>query len=785
MADNSPRSNGTNIPQGLLLSGSTLQQRLNSGATFFGPGDSLAPVVPGNPPVRTFDYQFGVNLNTTRPYQRIPYHTLRKFARDCDLLAMAISHMQNRISSKQWVVRLKKLSTETALEHQTRSKNDPRIQQVTDLFNCPDGENNWRTWVRKLLWDYYVLDAACIAPERKLKGTIYRMLAVDGGTILRKIDAQGMTDFYQQLIKGLPYRDLYPADLLYMAENIQTDTVYGYSRVEMVLQRAALSLARLGYQTDYYTTGNTPEMVAFLPEDTSPADVELWDALYRKWMLDQQHRRQIYWMANPGRDPVQLKKEDLTDKTDEMLNRIICFAFGISPSALVPQVNRAAGQQMADDADEAGETPVSEWLAGEINKLIQRPIYMGYSDMEFAFEDQPEVDQNIQATIDTAVFAIANAVGAGEQYYNEMRERDGKPPAVIVPKEAETNAGMLDDPDGGGDGGSGNGTSSAGGNGSAGGNSDIGKKPAGKTKPGKTSKKSQSKAVEPGKATAAAVTLTIDPGIETKAKQKAAAAITEALEALFSGEADSLSSDLAASYARLRWNKDYSTFTPEQQADAQAEIESIADQVVKAASLDWSEVVPDVQRALTSAAADGVAVAGVQIGLDDHDIFSQANEWAINYAEDRAAELVGMKWVNGELVVNPNAEWAITDTTRNTLKEIIVDALKDGDAPATVRKTIQASTDFSKSRAEMVATTETNFANANAQMEVGKLVGHTAKRSLLSGDHDIDDDCDLNAEESAKDGIGIDQPFQDGSQCSPFHPRCVCLTQTFVPGEEL
>lgn len=775
-ADNSPRSNGTNIPQGLMLTaGNSLQQRMNSGAEFFGPGDALQPVVPGNPPVRAFDYQFGANLTTTRPNARFGVDLLRRVASEYDLLAMAIGHMQDRISSKRWVVRLKKNDGESSQQHQARQQSDPRVKQLTALFSMPDGENQWRTWVRKLLWDYYTIDAASIAPERKLNGRIYRLLAVDGGSVLRRIDGQGMTYYYQQMIKGLPYRDLYPKDLLYMAENIRTDRIYGYSRCEMVMQRAVLGISRLAFQTDYYEDGDTPEMVAFVSKDTSPEDVEKWEALYRKWMKrDPANRRRIYWMSDPGRDPYQIKREDLTDKMDEMLNRLICFAFGISPSALVPQVNRASGQQMADDADEAGETPVSDWLAGEMNKLVQLPIYFGYDDMEFAFEDLPEVDHAAQATIDTAVFAIANAVGAGEQYYAEMREREGKPPAIIKEK-PEDNAGQEDDD---GDGGGGSKSSSDSGNGGPGNSTQRGskKKPRGKK---------QNKAVEPGKSSAVAQTLTINPGIDTTAKRDAAAAIQEALQELFEAQSALIANEVQAEYARQRWSKEViASFTSDD--DMQAAADKIADNIVNDLGLDWSEVVPSVQKALTSAATDGVAIAGVQIGLDDHDIFSQANKWAINYAEDRAAELVGMKWVNGDLVENPNAEWAITDTTRNTLKQIIVDALKDGDAPAAVKKTIKNSTDFSDSRAEMVATTETNFANANGQMEIGRLVGHTNKRSVLSGDHDHDDICDINAEASEEgEGLGIEDAFPDGSMCSPFHPRCVCLTQTYVPGEEL
>jgi hypothetical protein len=49
---------------------------------------------------------------------------------------------------------------------------------------------------------------------------------------------------------------------------------------------------------------------------------------------------------------------------------------------------------------------------------------------------------------------------------------------------------------------------------------------------------------------------------------------------------------------------------------------------------------------------------------------------AVDFAASRAAELVGRKYNEaGELVENPNAQWAINDTTRDWLKGEIRDAV--------------------------------------------------------------------------------------------------------------
>ncbi len=75
----------------------------------------------------------------------------------------------------------------------------------------------------------------------------------------------------------------------------------------------------------------------------------------------------------------------------------------------------------------------------------------------------------------------------------------------------------------------------------------------------------------------------------------------------------------------------------------------------------------------TEAAEDLVEGFAVSSAVD----FSVLNEAAFNYAKARAAEMVGMKWSNGEMIPNPSARWAITDTTRDKLRQLISRAYTD------------------------------------------------------------------------------------------------------------
>lgn len=166
------------------------------------------------------------------------------------------------------------------------------------------------------------------------------------------------------------------------------------------------------------------------------------------------------------------------------------------------------------------------------------------------------------------------------------------------------------------------------------------------------------------------------------------------------------------------------------------------------------------------------------MSTENNDLFDLSDTQALEYAETRAAELVGKKWVNGVLVDNPSAQWAITETTRSDLRELIARAFAERWTPAELAKQIDDAFTFSAERAEMIADTETAFAQTAATVQTGKNFGATTKSIQMSNVHDIDDECD-EAEDEGE--IPIDQPFESGDMHVPLHPRCCCVEMVHVP----
>lgn len=202
----------------------------------------------------------------------------------------------------------------------------------------------------------------------------------------------------------------------------------------------------------------------------------------------------------------------------------------------------------------------------------------------------------------------------------------------------------------------------------------------------------------------------------------------------------------------------------------ESEIQRILDELDLS---DFVELVGDIDDILTDIAADGAQKALTQIGVNDKEsIVNQANEKAILYAHNRAAEMVGKRWVDGELVDNPNAEWRIDEGTREMLRSNVTDAIAEGWSNNRLAEAILDGAAFSEDRAEMIARTETAMADVQGNMAAYRESGIvTGKIWITAGDDLVSEDCALNGEAGE---VGLNDSFPSGASEPPDHPNCRC-----------
>lgn len=211
-------------------------------------------------------------------------------------------------------------------------------------------------------------------------------------------------------------------------------------------------------------------------------------------------------------------------------------------------------------------------------------------------------------------------------------------------------------------------------------------------------------------------------------------------------------------------------------ADDEDEADRIVDEIIAGVTIyDWAELAeitkPILDEVFTEAGSDAL----IQLSISDADALHQVNERGLAFAEDRSAELVGMKWVDGELVENPNAAWSITSSTRDMLRTDIADAIEEGDSAATLAATIEENYAFSELRSEMIARTELIGAHAQGNLAGWKASGVVKTKAWLLGSEHTEANCDGSCDDNADDGeIPIDATFSSGEDAPPAHPNCVC-----------
>lgn len=121
---------------------------------------------------------------------------------------------------------------------------------------------------------------------------------------------------------------------------------------------------------------------------------------------------------------------------------------------------------------------------------------------------------------------------------------------------------------------------------------------------------------------------------------------------------------------------------------------------------------------LASAYTNGSTAAEAEVGI----VWGLKNRFALDWARQRAAEMVGMRRLeSGRLVPNPSAAWRIDTTTRQALRDAVTEMLTApgyaGGSWRDLQEQIEHSPafggQFGEYRAEMIARTETALA-ANA-----------------------------------------------------------------------
>ncbi len=386
--------------------------------TWFGPQQPLAPQAPPEVKGRQFDYPFGVNLSyVPRATGGIAFAELRALADALPLLRAVIETRKDQIAGLSYAVRAR----DPAGAEGARA----RIKAALAFLAHPDRRHAFAAWLRMLLEDMLVIDAACVYPRFSRDGSLYSLDVIDGSTITPLIGEDGRSPeppdpAYQQILHGVPAADFSSDELLYLPRNVRAHRLYGLSPVEQIALTVNIALRRDAATLDYYRAGSAPDAFATLPKEWTVDQIRQFQDYFDALMSGNSARRRMMKFMPSEFRLIEARQPPLKDQYDEWLARVICYAFSVPASAFVSQVNRATSETLRMQATQEGLVPLKAWIKGALDHVIQ--VYLGEPDLEFIWIGDDAVDPLQQAQ------TLNILVGAGIKTVEEARADLGLAP---------------------------------------------------------------------------------------------------------------------------------------------------------------------------------------------------------------------------------------------------------------------------------------------------------------------------------------------------------------------
>lgn len=218
---------------------------------------------------------------------------------------------------------------------------------------------------------------------------------------------------------------------------------------------------------------------------------------------------------------------------------------------------------------------------------------------------------------------------------------------------------------------------------------------------------------------------------------------------------------------RMKLRMTVRKFLKERGADIAAQVVTARNTLTKGAnddikhildSLDmngWQLLLGQIGPLLEQIVKDGVRQGFMQAGVvDDIDrLLTLTNDFAVRYGRERGSALIT----------------DISESTRNMIRNDIAAALESGASNDVLAAVLQRGYAFSPERAEMIARTETAFADVEGNIEAYKQSGQVSGKQWITGAGC----CELCDELDGKI-VPLDKPFPGGRNGPPLHPNCRC-----------
>lgn len=358
-----------------------------------------------------------------QPIMKMSPFNIRRYMKS-PIPRRAANLIKNGVLSLEWDVVPVDGSIETA---------DPdvkaRILAAKNCFNHPNGTDSFQSFMEQNLEDFMSLGAMSIEPQitpdpdRPIK-----MWSVDTSTI-RMYPTWSETDAateprYAQMTGLLGERGIVPFmddELLYLRDNPSNETPFGLGKMEVAFQAVNYFL---GVHEASGRAGSDQLHKTWLWWQGGIAPAHL-DIVRRHVTNDLEGQMKVSLVSGIVKPEVievtPVQEADLLLNWQELLIRIICLSFDMSPAKFLERdVNRSTGEVLEDADFRSAVVPVAIKVAEGFTRFILHRL-LGWKDLEFKFLNLDDPDTATKVKIAQQLYSMNATTG------NEVRVSMGMP----------------------------------------------------------------------------------------------------------------------------------------------------------------------------------------------------------------------------------------------------------------------------------------------------------------------------------------------------------------------
>jgi len=365
---------------------------------------------------------FGYPLNKNIP-------EIRRLAQT-NYVAMIINTICDEIGSLEWDINA---DTDSNVP-------DNIIQDTYDFFTSPNhNKEPFDAFTSKLIRDIEEIDAGVIEKVHNLKGEFLEMYVKDGGTFLNNSNPYGVLPaerayFQYGWLTGARPIPFDRNEIVYMMRNPRSDSLYGRSPVENLLNVLQVLVYGLESNLEYFTDNNMPKGVFKMigaNEQQLRSFSKQWQEINRTKGEDGKWRRAFHKMPIINTEGT-FERLSFSNAELELLQqqewftKLVWSMFGITPSEL----------GFTDSSNRATEIIQSNVFKRKtINPLVQ---LLEYNFNTFIINDLPWIKGKYENKVKFVYdrYDVEKEISKRKVIWNDIKT------GLITPNEARLELGM-------------------------------------------------------------------------------------------------------------------------------------------------------------------------------------------------------------------------------------------------------------------------------------------------------------------------------------------------------